>query len=95
MIFERDGVLLDSELVSRAVEAEGFAGDGFPRAAEDIAERFPGRFPAAMPAALERERGRPSPAGFARRPTETTARRFEAEPEIVPEVEAALIEASG
>ena len=91
MIFDRDGVLLDSELVFRAVEAEGLAGAGFPRAAEDIA----GRSPAAMPAALERERGRSSPAGFTRRPTEATTRRFEAEPETVPEVEAALIEAPG
>lgn len=62
VIFDCDGVLLDSEPVSCRIEAEALTAAGFPITAEEIAGRFVGRPAATMFLELERDFGRPIPA---------------------------------
>jgi HAD superfamily hydrolase (TIGR01509 family) len=62
VIFDCDGVLLDSEPVSCRVEAETLSAAGFPITPEEIAGRFVGRPSATMFQELERDFGRAVPA---------------------------------
>ena len=71
VIFDCDGVLVDSEIVSFEVEAEALAEVGIAVTTRDLLDRFVGTSSAAMFATLEREHGIGLPAGFAER----TARR--------------------
>ncbi len=90
IIFDCDGVILESEIISCSSDAEELTRAGFPYTTEDIAERFLGHSLTAMLAAVEREHGRLLPDGFARRLKRTTARRFETELEAVPGIDAVL-----
>ncbi len=64
VIFDCDGVLVDSEIISFQVEAAAFAGIGIPLTAEDLLRRFVGTSSAGMFAIIEREHGRKLPADF-------------------------------
>jgi len=64
VIFDCDGVLIDSEIVAARLEAEAITGLGLPMTAEDICRRFAGTTTREVWATLERELGRPLPAGF-------------------------------
>jgi HAD superfamily hydrolase (TIGR01509 family) len=70
-IFDCDGVLVDSEIVSFAVEAEALAELGAAVTARDLLGRFVGTSSAAMFATIARENGIRLPPDFAER---TTAR---------------------
>jgi len=61
VIFDCDGVLIDSETLVCRVGAEVFTGHGFQITAEEIARRFIGRSAAHMFGEIERESGRPLP----------------------------------
>ena len=67
ILFDCDGVLVDSEIVSFEVEAEALAEHGIDVTAHDLLGRFLGTSSAAMFATLEREQGVSLPAGFAER----------------------------
>jgi HAD superfamily hydrolase (TIGR01509 family) len=67
VIFDCDGVLVDSELIACRVLAEGLAEAGIAIAAEDIAERYVGLSAPAIFADLEARTGRSVPDGFAER----------------------------
>src|SRR5262252_3859891 len=65
IIFDCDGVLIDSEVLSCSCLAEVFARHGIPIALDEVIERFLGRGFAAVPAYFEAHTGRPLPGSFA------------------------------
>jgi HAD superfamily hydrolase (TIGR01509 family) len=67
IIFDCDGVLVDSEIVSFEVEAEALAEQGIALTTRDLVGRFLGTSSAAMFALLEQEHGIRLPAGFSQR----------------------------
>lgn len=67
VIFDCDGVLIDSELIGCGVDAEELSRAGIEITADEILERFAGTTSREMYAALEAEHGRRLPDGFAAR----------------------------
>jgi HAD superfamily hydrolase (TIGR01509 family) len=65
IIFDCDGVLIDSEVLSCSCLAEVFRAYGIPMGLEEVIERFLGRGFAAVPAFFEACTGRPFPDSFA------------------------------
>jgi len=61
IIFDCDGVLVDSEVIACRIEAEELARNGFPYGEEEIARRFCGIPVPAMYAMMEAETGLPVP----------------------------------
>lgn len=64
IIFDCDGVLIDSEIVAARLEAEAITELGLPMTAETICTRFAGTTTKEVWQTLERELGRPLPPGF-------------------------------
>ena len=64
IIFDCDGVLIDSEIVAARLEAEAITELGLPMSAMEICRRFAGTTTREVWAPLERELGRPLPPGF-------------------------------
>lgn len=64
LIFDCDGVLIDSEIIACRVDAECFAEIGIAITADEIAEQFVGISSAAMFAAIESRHGRKLPEDF-------------------------------
>ncbi|MEM9232291.1 MAG: HAD family hydrolase [Pseudomonadota bacterium] len=62
IIFDCDGVLIDSEVMACAVDAELLTGAGYKITAEEVARRFAGVPSDALYAAIEAELGRALPA---------------------------------
>jgi HAD superfamily hydrolase (TIGR01509 family) len=65
LIFDCDGVLVDSEMLASTVHARMLASVGIVASPEQILRRFTGSTDRAMYAVLEEELGRPLPAGHA------------------------------
>jgi HAD superfamily hydrolase (TIGR01509 family) len=59
VIFDCDGVLVDSERLAVRTEVEVLAELGWPLEEREVIERFVGRSPVYMQAAIERQLGRP------------------------------------
>lgn len=64
VIFDCDGVLLDSEIIACSADAEAFCELGYEITGEEIARRFAGMPDEAVDDALALESGRPLPANF-------------------------------
>lgn len=64
VIFDCDGVLIDSEIVAARAEAEAITELGLPMTAETICARFAGTTTREVWQTLERELGHPLPHGF-------------------------------
>ena len=64
MIFDCDGVLVDSELLAADVLAREASAEGYPLTAEDCLARFTGISMARVLELIEAERGRPLPPDF-------------------------------
>ena len=64
VIFDCDGVLIDSELIACRVDAECLCEIGFPTTTEFIQEHFVGVSSRMMFDRIERDHGRKLPAGF-------------------------------
>ena len=64
VIFDCDGVLVDSERIAIRVEAGILGRLGMPLSETEIVERFVGRSPSVMRAAVEEHLGRPLPADW-------------------------------
>jgi len=77
IVFDCDGVLVDSEIVSFEAEAEVFGEIGITLTAKDLLERFLGMSSASMFAVIERERGIKLPADFAERAARRTLEAFD------------------
>ena len=67
VIFDCDGVLIDSEAIACRVDAEVLTALNFPYSAADIMERFVGRSFADMVRSIEAQHGVALPADFAAR----------------------------
>jgi HAD superfamily hydrolase (TIGR01509 family) len=90
VIFDCNGVLVDSEPIAAAVAAEEFTRAGFPLAPETVARYFTGRRPADMFAAVEAATRRKLPANFGAVVAAATLRRFRAELRTTPHMVYAL-----
>ena len=65
VIFDCNGVLVDSEPLATAIVSQEFVRAGFPLTPEVVARYFTGRRPADMFAEVELASGRRLPPGFA------------------------------
>jgi HAD superfamily hydrolase (TIGR01509 family) len=90
VIFDCNGVLVDSEPIASAVLAEAFARVGLRLPTDLVAQQFHGRRPADIFAAVEVATRRKLPANFSSTVAAETLRRFRAELRPLPHVTHAL-----
>ena len=90
VIFDCNGVLVDSEPIAASVAAREFMRAGIPVTPEIVARYFFGRRPAAMFAAVEAAIGRKLPPNFASTLASATLARFRAELKPMPHTVHAL-----
>jgi HAD superfamily hydrolase (TIGR01509 family) len=79
IIFDCDGVLIDSEPLSIRIESEELTRAGFPYSASEIGARFTGMSEVSMYAAIEQDAGRPLPSDLNRRVHERLMAAFRRE----------------
>ena len=79
VIFDCDGVLVDSEPIAIRIDVQMFAELGLTVSEQEVIERFVGRSPEVMAEAVEEALGHPPPAEWAQRGEERLRRAFEAE----------------
>jgi len=79
VIFDCNGVLVDSEPIVSAVLAESLTRAGFPANADGLARRYHGRRPADVFASVEAATGKKLPPNFASGVSVETVRRFRTE----------------
>ena len=90
VIFDCNGVLIDSEPIAAAVAAEEFTRAGFPLTPEIVARYFTGRRSTDMFAAVEAATRRKLPANFSAVLAAATLRRFRIELRAMPHMSYAL-----
>jgi HAD superfamily hydrolase (TIGR01509 family) len=90
VIFDCNGVLVDSEPIAASVLASELSGIGFPLTPDLVARYFAGRRPSDMLAVIERATGRRLPPNFAALVTAATLRRFRVELRAMPHAAYAL-----
>ena len=90
VIFDCNGVLVDSEPLATAIVSQEFMRIGFPLTPELIARYFTGRRPADMFAEVEAVTGRKLPIDFAATVASTILRRFRGELHATPHMAHAL-----
>ena len=95
VIFDCDGVLIDSEVIACRVDAECFARIGIAITADDIMARYVGTSAAVMFADIERRFARQLPPDFAATLNANLAAAFDRELVPMPGVEVALQACSG
>ncbi|UVF18605.1 HAD family hydrolase [Microvirga terrae] len=91
LIFDCDGVLVDSEPLSCRIDAEILTECGVPYTAEDVARDFTGVSIKDQIARIESERGTRLPADFTERLNRTLFQRFETELKPIPGVREAIL----
>jgi HAD superfamily hydrolase (TIGR01509 family) len=84
IIFDCDGVLVDSEIVSFEAEAEVFGEVGIALTVQDLLGRFLGMSSAAMFATIEREHGIKLPPDFAEQAARRTLEAFDRKLKPIP-----------
>lgn len=90
VIFDCNGVLVDSEPIAAAVLAAAFKRVGLALSAEAVTRQFHGRRPADIFAAVETAIGRKLPADFSASVAAETLRRLRAELRAIPHAAHAL-----
>lgn len=90
IIFDCDGVLVDSEIITCRIDARELGRLGFEITADEVAARFVGRPTQDMLSELEAEQGIPVPAGFRDHLLACVLDSFASDLEPVPNVAAAL-----
>ena len=90
LIFDSDGVLVDSEVIACRAVSEALHAIGLPLSAEIVAERFVGIANKDMYAALEADWGGPLPESFAAELVRCEAALFERDLRKIEDVEWAL-----
>jgi len=90
VIFDCNGVLVDSEPIVSAVLAESLTRAGFPANSDGLARRYHGRRPADVFASVEAATGKKLPPNFATGVAVKTLRRFRTELRALPHVAHAL-----
>jgi HAD superfamily hydrolase (TIGR01509 family) len=91
LIFDCDGVLVDSEVLSCQADADLLTSLGMPYTADEIARQFVGVSLKDMIARIEAEHGRPLPADFGERINRTLFARFETDLRPIPGVRNAIL----
>jgi len=91
LIFDCDGVLVDSEPLACQVDAEVLNGLGLPYTADDIARQFVGKSMKDMIARIEAEHGLVLPDDFAARINQALFARFETDLKPIADVRAAIL----
>ena len=92
LIFDCDGVLVDSELVSLSETRHAFQEEGYVLSLEEVRERFLGLSGQTMLERAQREMGRQLPDGFHARLTQAIILRYESELEGIAGIRDALRE---
>jgi HAD superfamily hydrolase (TIGR01509 family) len=90
VIFDCDGVLVDSEPISVRLDVEMFAELGMTITEQEVIDRFVGRSPDTLRQAVEEHLGHPPPDDWEERGEQELRKRFEAELEPVPGIVDAL-----
>ncbi|MBV9415845.1 MAG: HAD family hydrolase [Solirubrobacterales bacterium] len=90
VIFDCDGVLVDSEPISVRIDVEMFAEVGLKTSAQEVIERFVGRSPQVLVSAVEEQLGHPPPDGWEKRGEQRLRQAFEAELKPVDGIREAL-----
>jgi HAD superfamily hydrolase (TIGR01509 family) len=90
VIFDCDGVLVDSEAISCRAHAEVLSRHGYPITTEQVFQRFLGRSARQANLEIEAELGRSLPADFHSQLQDELFRSFEADLEAAPHIHAAL-----
>jgi len=90
VIFDCNGVLVDSEPLATAIVSREFMRAGFALTPDVVARYFTGRRPADMFAEVEMASGRKLPSGFATTVASAILRRFRAELRATPHAAHAL-----
>jgi HAD superfamily hydrolase (TIGR01509 family) len=90
VIFDCNGVLVDSEPIANTVLARALASIGIKAPPQDLARRFSGRRPADIFYAIERTTGRRLPKNFEERVSDEILRRLRTELRPIPHVTRAL-----
>ena len=79
IIFDCDGVLIDSEIIACAADAEALKSVGYPITTSEVVRRFAGVPTDEMYAAIERDLGRPLPPDLAAQTEARVMARFHTE----------------
>ncbi len=90
VIFDCDGVLVDSEPISIRIDVEMFAEVGMTVSEQEVIERFVGRSPELLVQAVEEQLGHPPPDGWEEHGERRLRRAFETELEPVDGIREAL-----
>jgi HAD superfamily hydrolase (TIGR01509 family) len=90
VIFDCDGVLVDSEVISCRVHAETLTRHGYPITAEEVRARFLGRSARDANDEVERELGRPLPAAYDPERRAALLAALAESTEAIPHIHAAL-----
>jgi HAD superfamily hydrolase (TIGR01509 family) len=90
IIFDCDGVLVDSEVISCRAHAETLTRHGYPITADQVFDRFLGRSMRKAALEIEAELGRPLPEDFQTQVYAEIFRLFAASLEATPHIEEAL-----
>jgi HAD superfamily hydrolase (TIGR01509 family) len=90
IIFDCDGVLVDSEVISCRAHAEVLTRHGYPITAEEVFHRFLGRSTRQANLEIEAELGRSLPADFHTQLQDELFRSFEVDLQAVPYIRVAL-----
>lgn len=90
VIFDCDGVLVDSEPIAVRIDVEMFAELGMTVSKQEVIDRFVGRSPEVLIHAVERHLGHPPPDGWEERGEQRLREAFAAELEPVDGVVEAL-----
>jgi HAD superfamily hydrolase (TIGR01509 family) len=90
VIFDCDGVVIDSETIAIRADSESYQAAGFPVTPADIQARYMGTRESDTLADIEHRFGRPFPPGFAQRLRAHRAAVFEAELQPMPGIGALL-----
>ncbi len=90
VIFDCDGVLVDSEPIAIRIDAIIFAKFGMPMSEEEIIDRFVGRSPSVTRDAIEEHLGHPLPEDFPARSLAMFNEIYERELEPIDGIEEAL-----
>jgi HAD superfamily hydrolase (TIGR01509 family) len=79
IIFDCDGVLLESEIISCSTDAAELTKAGFPYTTQEVCEQFLGKSLKSMLATIEADHGKPFPDGFVDHLKSCNKERFEGE----------------
>jgi HAD superfamily hydrolase (TIGR01509 family) len=86
VIFDCDGVLVDSEPIVNRAHAAALTGCGYPISEDDLLDRFCGLSDTDMFAIIERERGSPLPLRYAELVGEIIDRQFRHSLKAIPDI---------